>query len=113
MQPEGPSRIERLPDQTPANSLPPEFRQQGDAENAAMGINRPWVRYDIAPADHLPGRHRDQLRITMLDIVEHEGPGRFERRRLQKREIAPLPGDEIEGPVKAFDMLLRYRNNFD
>ena len=49
----------------------------------------------------------------MLDIVENEGPGRFERRGFQKREIAPLPRDEIEGPMKAFDMVLRYRNNFD
>ena len=55
-QPEGLRRFERLPDQTAAYSLPPEFRQQSDAENTDMGINRPWVRNDIAPADDLPGR---------------------------------------------------------
>ena len=49
----------------------------------------------------------------MVDIVENEGPRWFERRGFQKREIAPLPRDEIEGPMKAFDMVLRYRNNFD
>ena len=113
MQPEGLRRVERLPDQTPAYSLPAEFRQQSDAENTDMGINRPWVRNDIAPADDLPARHCDQLRITMPDVVENEGPGLLRRRGLQKREIAPLVRDEIEGPMKAFDMVLRYRNNFD
>ena len=49
----------------------------------------------------------------MLDIVENEGLRRFERRGFQKREIAPLVRDEIEGPMKTFDMVLRYRNNFD
>ena len=93
--------------------LPPEFRQKRHAENADMGINRPWLGHDIAPADDLAGRHRDQLRITLLDIVENEGPHQFKRRGFQKREIAPLPRDEIEGSMKAFDMVLRYRNNFD
>ena len=65
-QPEGPRRVERLPDQAPAYSLPPEFRQKRHAENADMGINRPWLGHDIAPADDLAGRHRDQLRITVL-----------------------------------------------
>jgi hypothetical protein len=72
-QPKGLRRAERLLDQTRAYSLPPEFRQKRDAENAAMRINRPWLGRDIAPADDLPGRHRDQLRITLLDIVENEG----------------------------------------
>jgi hypothetical protein len=49
----------------------------------------------------------------MPDIVENEGPCRVERRGLQKREIAALPGHEIKGPMKAFDMVLSYRNNFD
>jgi hypothetical protein len=49
----------------------------------------------------------------VLDHVEHEGPRRFERRRLQKRQISPLPGDKIEGPVEAFDMFWRNRNDFD
>ena len=49
----------------------------------------------------------------MPDIVEHEGPGRLKRRGFQKREKAPLPRDEVEGPMKAFDMVLRYLNNFD
>ena len=49
----------------------------------------------------------------MFDIVENEGPRRFERRRFQKRQIAPRPCDEVEGTVKAFDMILRYRDNFD
>lgn len=96
-QPKGLRRVERLPDQTPTYSLPPEFRQKRDAENADMGINLPWVGHDIAPADHPAGRHCDQLRITMLDIVENEGPRRFEWRGFQEREIAPLPCDEIEG----------------
>jgi hypothetical protein len=78
-----------------------------------MGIDRPWVGHDIAPADDLPDRHCDQLRITMLDIVENEGPRQLKRRGFQKREIAPFPRDEIEGSMKAFDMVLRYRNNFD
>jgi hypothetical protein len=113
MQPEGPSRVERLPHQTPAYSLPAEFRQHGDAENADMGINRSRVRHDIAPSDDLPARHRDQLRITLPDIVENEGPGLLRRRCFQKRQIAPLTGNEIERSMKAFDMVLRYRNNFD
>ena len=49
----------------------------------------------------------------MPDIVEDEGPGRLKRGGFQKREIAPLLRDEIEGAMKAFDMVLRYRNNFD
>src|SRR4029453_13649292 len=48
-QPKGLRRIERLPDQTRAYSLPPEFRQKRDAENAAMRIDRPWLGRDIAP----------------------------------------------------------------
>jgi len=78
-----------------------------------MGKYRPWVGNDIAPARDLTGRKRHQLRITMLDIVENEGPHRLKRRSFQKGEIAPLPRDEVEGPMKAFDMVLRYRNNFD
>jgi hypothetical protein len=78
-----------------------------------MGEYRPWVGHDIAPADDLAGRHRDQLRLALLDIVENEGLRRFERRGFQEREIAPLPRDEVEGSMKAFDMVLRYRNNFD
>src|SRR6185436_19547783 len=42
VQAEGPRRIERLPDQTPAYSLPPLFREDRAAENTDMGINRPW-----------------------------------------------------------------------
>jgi hypothetical protein len=53
------------------------------------------------------------LRITLLDIVENEGPHRLKRWGFQKREIAPFPRDEIEDSTKAFDMVLRYRNNFD
>ena len=49
----------------------------------------------------------------MLDIVENERPRRFKRRSLQKRQIAPLPRDNIEGLMKTLDMTLRYRNNFD
>jgi hypothetical protein len=112
-QPEGLRRIERLPHQTPAYALPPEFRQNRHAKNADMGMYRPWIGHDIAPADDQPVRHRDQLWITMLDIVENEGLHRFERRGFQKREIAPLPCDEIEGSMKAFDMVLSYWNNFD
>jgi len=108
-----PRRLERPPDQSPAYALPPEFRHKRDAEKADMRIYRPWVGHDITPADDLPGRHRDQLRMPMPDIVENEGPDRLTRRSFQKREIAPLPRDEIEGLVKAFDMVLRYRNNFD
>jgi hypothetical protein len=67
-----------------------------------MGEYRPWVGHDIAPADDLAGRHRDQLRIALLDIVENEGLRRFERRGFQEREIAPLPRDEIQGSMKAF-----------
>ena len=47
-----------------------------------------------------------------LNIVETKAAS-LRRRGFQKREIAPLPRDEIEGPMKAFDMVLRYRNNFD
>ena len=78
-----------------------------------MGINRPWLGHDIASADDPAGRHRDQLRITLLDIVENERSHRFQRRGFQKREIAPLPCDEVEGSMKALDMTLRDRNNFD
>jgi hypothetical protein len=78
-----------------------------------MGINRPWLGHDIAPADDLPGRHRNQLRITVADIVENERLHRRKRRGFQKREIAPLARDEIEGSLKALDMVLCYRNNFD
>ena len=49
----------------------------------------------------------------MLDVAENEGPGRFERRSFKKGQISPFLRDEIEGSVKAFDMVLRYRNNFD
>ena len=49
----------------------------------------------------------------MFDIVENEPPRRFDRRSLQKRQIAPLPRDNIEGSMKALDMTLRYWNNFD
>ena len=78
-----------------------------------MGVNLRWIGYDIAPADNLAARHCDQLRITLPDIVENERARRFEWRGFQKREIAPLPRHEVEGPMEAFDMVLRYRNNFD
>ena len=79
-----------------------------------MGINWPWLGHDVsAPADNLAGRRCDQLRITVADIVENEGPHLLKRWGFQKREIAPLPRDEIQGSMKAFDMVLRYRNNFD
>ena len=78
-----------------------------------MGINLPWVGHDVAPTDDLAGRHGDQLRIALLDIAENEGPRRLEWWGFQKRKIAPLPCDEVERPMKAFDMALRYRNNFD
>ena len=32
---------------------------------------------------------------------------------LQKRQIAPLPRDNIESLMKTLDMTLRYWNNFD
>jgi hypothetical protein len=112
-QPKGLRRVEGLPDQTPAYALPPEFRQKRDAENADMGIDLSWVGHDIAPAHDLARRHCDPLRITVADIVKNEGLRRCERRGFQESEIAPLPRDEIQGSVKAFDMVLRYRNNFD
>ena len=102
LQPEGPRRGERLPDQTLADALPPEFRQQAHAENAAMGINRPWLRHDIAPADDFAARHRDQLRITLFDIVENERPGRFERRRFQKRTDSAAPARRNRGLDESF-----------
>ena len=49
----------------------------------------------------------------MLDIVENEGLRRFKRWGFQKREIATLPRDEIKSSMKAFGMVLRYRNNFN
>jgi hypothetical protein len=49
----------------------------------------------------------------VADIVENERPYLLKRRGFQKREIAPLPRDEIEGPMKALDMVLSYRDNFD
>jgi hypothetical protein len=56
-------------------------------------------------------RQGDQLRIAPLDVVENEIAGRTDRRRLEKRQIPPLFCNEIEGPVKAFDMVFGYRNN--
>ena len=78
-----------------------------------MGINRPCHRYYIRPADNFAGRQSDPLRISVFDIVKNERSRRFDRRRLQKRQIAPLPRDDGQGPMKAFDMVLRYWNNFD
>ena len=66
-----------------------------------MGIYRPWVRHDIAPSDDLAGRDCDQLRVAMLDIVEDEGPRRFERWGFQKREISPFARHKVERPVIA------------
>jgi hypothetical protein len=60
-----------------------------------------------------PADSATQLRISVFDIAQNERPRRFDRRRLQKRQITPLPRDDIEGSMKAFDMVLRYRNNFD
>ena len=76
-----------------------------------------WIGRDFGTTSHQPTTspvgQRDQLRIALGDIVENEGPRLVERRRLEERQIPPLPRDEIEGAVKAFDMVLRYRNNFD
>jgi hypothetical protein len=51
--------------------------------------------------------------MAVLDHVEHKVPCRIQRGRLQKCQIAPLPGDELERPVEAFDMIRRYWNNLD
>jgi hypothetical protein len=51
--------------------------------------------------------------IVELDIVENECPYRLDRRAFQKRQISPLSRDNVEGSMKAFDMVLRYWNNFD
>jgi hypothetical protein len=51
--------------------------------------------------------------MAALDMVEHECPRILQRRALDERQISPLPRNEIEGPVKAIDMILCYRNNFD
>jgi hypothetical protein len=51
--------------------------------------------------------------MAVPDVVEDENLCRFERRRLQKGQIAPLPGDEIQRPVKAFDKFGCNRNDFD
>lgn len=113
MQPEGPGGGDRLADQTLANPLPPKPGQQSHAENTAMGMNRPGFGQHIALPDHLAAGQGDQLRITLLDIVENERPGQFQRRRFQEGQIAPFPRDNIEGLMKTLDMILRYWNNFD
>ena len=49
----------------------------------------------------------------MLDVAANEGLRRFDWRSLQKRQISPLPCNDIEGSMKAFDVVLAYRDNFD
>jgi hypothetical protein len=53
------------------------------------------------------------LRHATFDIVENECLCRFDRRAFQKRQVSPLSRDDVEGSMKAFDMVLRYWNNFD
>jgi len=78
-----------------------------------MGINRPFLRGHIAPADDFACRYSHILGVAALDIVQHESPRQLDRGRFEERQIAPLPGDKIEGPMEAFDMVRRHRNNFD
>lgn len=79
-----------------------------------MGLGRPAHQRHIAPADDLAiGRDRDELGMAAPDIVEHERPRRLERRGFQERQISPLPRHDIEGAMKAVDMALGYRDNFD
>jgi hypothetical protein len=110
---DGSGRGERRSDQIRANPLPPEPRQQTYPENATMGINRPFLGRDITPTDHFARRYCDKLGMAALDMVEHERPRALQRRPLNERQISPLPRNKIEGPVKAIDMILCYRNNFD
>jgi hypothetical protein len=71
-----------------------------------MGMNRPGFGQHIALPDHLAAGQGDQLRITLLDIVENERPGQFQRRRFLEGQIAPFPRDNIEGLMKTLDALL-------
>ena len=78
-----------------------------------MGINRPFLGDHITPADDFACRYSNILGVAAFDIIQHEGPRQFDRRRFEERQILPLPGDKIEGPVEAFDMTLRDRHNSD
>src|SRR4051794_3359057 len=75
---------------------------------------RPVERCHVAPADDLASRrYRDEMGMAALDVCKHIGARFFDRRRLQKRQISPLPRHDVEGSMKAVDMVLRYRENFD
>jgi hypothetical protein len=110
---DGSGRGERRSDQIRANPLPAEPRQQTYPKNATMGINRPFLGRDITPTNHFARRYCDKLGMAALDMVEHECPRILQRRAFHERQISPLPRNKIEGPVKAIDMILCYRNNFD
>src|ERR1700687_1153956 len=78
-----------------------------------MGINRPFLRGHITPADDFACRYSNILGVAAFDIILHESPRQLDRRRFEERQISPLPGDKIEGAMETFDMALRHRHNSD
>jgi hypothetical protein len=97
-----------------ADPLAAELRQQAYSEDPAMRLAWPAHRRHITPANHFAiGRNGDELGMAALDIIEQESPCALDRRGLQERQIPPLPRHDIEGSMKAVDMVLAYRDNFD
>src|ERR1700759_1709563 len=78
-----------------------------------MPVNRQWLRQSLAPADHLAIRQRRKPHMTLVDRVQNETPKAFERRRLERGEIAPLARDGVEEAVETLDMLRGDRGDLD
>src|SRR3954453_19017815 len=63
---------------------------------------RPVERCHVAPADDLASRrYCDEMWMAALDVSKHIGARFFDRRRLQKRQISPLPRHDVQGSMKA------------
>jgi len=75
LQPKGRRVVEGPPHQAVFQSLSPEFRQQGHPEHTGMGINRPRLGDDIAPANDLTIQHRDPVRITLRTYARVDSSG--------------------------------------
>lgn len=68
---------------------------------------------NVAPADDLAVGQRNQLRVAVLDGVQHEQAGLLQRRRFEQREKFPFARDDVQRAMKALDVLRRNRDDGD
>src|SRR5947209_17269268 len=103
--------FERGTQESGSDAFAAELRQDADAQDADMGMNRPLFRQNVRPADELPVGECDELHIVLGNIVDDEVARLLERRRFEKGEILAFARDQIERAVERLDMFLRDRDN--